>query len=663
MVVESFPDFLKWLPDASLVFLLVLVIGAVLGTLAGYLIATFRHGPFEAFYVVAEVLAGAIPDFLKTSWRRVMAIARLSIKEAMRRRIVLATFAVFAFALLFGGWFLNTGAENADRLYLNFVLWGTQMLVLLMGILISSFSLPEDIKSRTIYTVVTKPVRATEIVLGRMVGFGILGTGLLVLMGLISFVFVWRGLSHTHQIVGDTQTTAALSPIDSATGLNAQGQRASDNALKSGETVFESGHNHSIELIEDIRDADSKPINMGNVLRQYDRNDGKIVYERVICNPAYGHTHEVTLVGEGEEKRIVLGPAAGYFRARVPIYAGSLIFYDGQGELKERGIDVGTEWRYRGYVDGGTYLTPGSLSRAVFDFNDLQPEMFDNPDRINLEMTLGVFRTFVGNIQKRVMASMRFESVPNNPELEDRIVSDTIVFETQEFEVQTLPISRKLRGERQNPNGTVVETGEFDLFDDFIKGNGKLRLILRCEDKNQYIGVSLADVYLRGKDDLFWANFLKGYIGIWIQMMIIIAMGVAFSTFLSSPITILMACVVILVGFSSDFIRGLLLPTAVGGGPIESFYRVITQKNMEAGVEAGMVTSLMQETDKLLLKSLEMLTNLAPDFSKLNFAEFLTHGYSIDTDRVLVALAMCLAFWCGLAVLGYFCLKTREIAK
>ena len=196
MVVESFPDFLKWLPDASLVFLLVLAIGAVLGTLAGYLIATFRHGPFEAFYVVAEVLAGAIPDFLKTSWRRVMAIARLSIKEALRRRIVLATFAVFAFALLFGGWFLNTGADNADRLYLNFVLWGTQMLVLLMGILISSFSLPEDIKSRTIYTVVTKPVRATEIVIGRMVGFGILGTGLLVLMGLISFVFVWRGLSH-----------------------------------------------------------------------------------------------------------------------------------------------------------------------------------------------------------------------------------------------------------------------------------------------------------------------------------------------------------------------------------------------------------------------------------------------------------------------------------
>lgn len=663
MVVESFPEFLTWLPNAGLIFLLVLVIGAVLGTLAGYLIATFRHGPFEAFYVVAQVIAGAIPDFLRTSPRRVLAIARLSIKEAMRRRIVLATFAVFAFALLFGGWFLNSGAENADRLYLNFVLWGTQMLVLLMGVLISSFSLPEDIKNRTIYTVVTKPVRATEIVIGRMVGFGLLGTALLGLMGLISFVFVWRGLSHTHQIVGDTQTVAALSPIDTATGLNAKGQRASDTAIKSGETVFESGHQHTIELIQDVREPGSEPINPANVLRSYQRNDGKIVYERVICNPAFGHTHEVQLVGEGDDKRIVLGPAAGYFRARVPLYANSLIFYDGQGELKERGIDVGTEWRYRGYVDGGTYLSPASLSRAIFEFQGLTPDQFDDPNRLNLEMTLGVFRTFVGNIQKRVMASIQFESVPANPELEDRIVSDTRIFETQEFQVQTQTIPRKIRGQRINPNGTVVETREFDLFDDFVKGTGKLRLILRCEDKNQYIGVSRADIYFRGKDDLFGTNFLKGYIGIWIQMLIIIAMGVAFSTFLSAPITILMVCVAILVGFSSDFIRGLLAPDAVGGGPIESFYRVITQKNMEAGVEAGMVTTLMQQTDKLLLNSMNLLTNLAPDFSRLNFAEFLTYGYSIDGDRVLVAMSICLAFCCGLAVLGYFCLKTREIAK
>ena len=63
---------------------------------------------------------------------------------------------------------------------------------------ISAFSLPEDIKSKTIYTIVTKPVRATEIVLGRMIGFVAVGTVMLMPMGLVSFIFVDRGLNHRH---------------------------------------------------------------------------------------------------------------------------------------------------------------------------------------------------------------------------------------------------------------------------------------------------------------------------------------------------------------------------------------------------------------------------------------------------------------------------------
>ena len=52
----------------------------------------------------------------------------------------------------------------------------TTYLVLLMALLISTFSLPTDMKNRTITTVVTKPVHTSEIVLGRIVGFTIIGT-------------------------------------------------------------------------------------------------------------------------------------------------------------------------------------------------------------------------------------------------------------------------------------------------------------------------------------------------------------------------------------------------------------------------------------------------------------------------------------------------------
>ena len=158
MVVENFPNFIEWLftgtedsQPAILLLLGIALAATLLGTFMGYVIASFKHGPAEAFYVVAQVVSGAIPDFLGISLRRVSAIARLAIKEALRRKVILVTFGIFALTLLFGGWFLNGGTMNPDRIYVNFVLWGTQLLVLLMGMLISSFSLPEDIKNRTIF--------------------------------------------------------------------------------------------------------------------------------------------------------------------------------------------------------------------------------------------------------------------------------------------------------------------------------------------------------------------------------------------------------------------------------------------------------------------------------------------------------------------------------
>ena len=662
MVVEEFPNFLEWVGPGLLLLCAIALAGAVLGIFLGYVVASFKHGPFEAFYVIAKVIAEAIPDFLGTSPRRIMALAQLSIKEAMRRRVILVTFGIFAGALLFGGWFMNAGSDNPDQIYVNFVLWGTQLLILLLGMLISAFSLPEDIKNKTIYTIVTKPVRATEIVIGRIVGFGLLTTSLLALMALISFAFVWRGLSHDHRIV-DSQSVASFYDIDPETRLSNRSKRVSSNAVKASETTFDSGHRHRVEIIEDIRrPEDKQPEDTSNIVSQTTLPDGRIAYRRVIVIPTAGHTHRVTISGEGDDATIDLGPATGYFRARVPIYSEGIQFYDRQGAPNKRGIDVGREWGYRGYVDGGSREAPNSLSKADFLFEDFDSRLLRDESILPLEMSLGVFRTYKGDIEKRVIGSIQFESVPDNSSSENRFQSDTIVFETNEFQIQTLPISRKQPGRLIAPDGSTLEIGEFDLFDDYAR-NKKLNLVLRCEDYNQYIGVARADVYFRAADDLYWANFFKGYLGIWCQMIIVIAMGVSFSTFLSAPITMLATVVTMIVGFFTPFIRTMTEEDVAGGGPIESLFRLVTQKNMEVTLETGIGTTLMEQSDKLLVGGLSILTYLAPNFAQMNFADFLTYGYSIDSQRLIVAFAITLAFCIGLSILGYFCLKTREIAK
>ena len=669
MVVENFPNFLEWLFTGSesgqpaIVLLLgIAVAAALLGTFMGYVIASFRHGPAEAFYVVAQVIGSAIPDFLGISPRRVSAIARLAIKEAMRRKVILVTFVIFALTLLFGGWFLNRGTLNPDRIYVNFVLWGTQLLVLLMGMLISAFSLPEDIKNRTIFTVVTKPVRSTEILIGRIVGFGLLGTLLLGSMALISFGFVWGGLSHTHRI-GDaqTQTMAEFYSVDSEDMRDKRGRRVTPGTIMAAETETVSSHRHRLEVVTDVRHPDEKqPTDTENIWKKEVRNDGYNVYYRLLAEPVASHVHRIKVDGENDDATVTLGNATGYFRARVPIYASKLSFTDRNGEPKATGINVGDEWEYRGYVDGGSPSGAASLSSAVFEYDNFTAGRFGNNDILPMELTLGVFRTTKGDIEKRVIGSIRFESMVE--ESQKRFISEPLIFETNEFNIQTLPIGRKQPGRLVAPDGTVEEEGTFDLFEDFAQ-NGKLQLILKCEDRNQYLGCARADIYFRGNDRSYFTNFFKGYLGIWCQMMIIISLGVAFSTFLSSPVTMLATLVAIIFGFFGEFVRNLASPEVSGGGPVEAFFRLVTQNNMETPLETGWATTLIEQVDNLIVFLLDKLTYLAPDFRKLNFSDFLTYGYSIDGDRILVAVTMTIGFCIGLTILGYFCLKTREIAK
>ncbi len=671
MYVESFPTFTEWFLPGVLLFLAVLLSGAVLGLFFGYLVAAFRHGPFEAFYVVAQVVAEAVPDFAKTSPRRVVALARLAIKEAMRRRVVLVTFAIFALTVLFGSWFMGGGTEKPEQIYVNFVLWGTQMLVLLMGLLLSAFSLPDDIKNKTIYTVVTKPVRSTEIILGRMLGFATVGTLLLVLMGLISYFFVWRSLDHSHQIAGDTQSMAAFVPVDTETSRSTvTGKRVSQNALFEAETTVDNDHSHRLEIISDVRDADQPPLESDDIIRTVQRDDGKVEYQRVMCLPVGNHSHAVTVTGEGDDAQITLGNSVGYFRARVPIYSSELTFYDREGEPNKKGTNVGKESKRRGYIDGGSARNRSTLSRATFSFDNVRESRFANLDFVPIDLTLGVYRSYKGDIEKRVIAGLQFESIPDKPDVDNKFISEIIEFETNEFSVQTLPVPKKIVGRIVAPDGSLVEEGAYDLFDDFAGGNGKLMVALSCRDINQYIGVGKSDAYLRGRDQAYWWNFLKGYIGIWCQLMIMIALGVALSTFLGSPLVMLSAIAVMIVGFNSGFIRKLAevdaqgnLINEQGGGPIESFVRVVTQQNTMVDLDTGFFDTIIEKLDYLLVAMMYMLTYLAPNFGQLNFSNYLVHGYAVNNSQLLVAVAITIAFVCGLTLLGYFCLKTREIAK
>jgi ABC-type transport system involved in multi-copper enzyme maturation permease subunit len=140
------------------------------------------------------VLTPLLLGLFRLQPRRIWALARLSIKEAIRSRVVLV-FGFIALIFLFAEWFVPYRAEDQVRNYVRVVYWSITPLFLITAGLLGSMSIPTDIKNQSIHTIVTKPVEKFEIVLGRFLGYGLLLTAGLALVSLLSLTYVVRGVN------------------------------------------------------------------------------------------------------------------------------------------------------------------------------------------------------------------------------------------------------------------------------------------------------------------------------------------------------------------------------------------------------------------------------------------------------------------------------------
>ncbi|MDB4756734.1 hypothetical protein OAG56_05120 [Mariniblastus sp.] len=662
MVFDDSISLVEWLSSSSLKFIIGAFIVAVVGVVFSYLTATLQYGPSEAFYFVSRVIFQIIPDFVRTSFGRIFALAKLAVQETLRKKIIFVAFAIFAAMLLGGGWFLNANSEHPDQVYIGFVFFGTQLLMGLFGLLIATFSLPTDIKTRTIYTVVTKPVRSSEIVLGRVAGFGFVGTIMLFLIWFASYLFVERGLNHTHNIKDVTFTR-----IETKGESSVSGGRVSLTTEYEGKSGLASSHWHLIEVSNeglitvqvppeygghshDVMVRSSKyegPINdRGNTSIRASVEDGKLIVKDVETD---------------EPAEFWIGPPTGILMARERIRASELTFLDRRGNEKERGVNVGNEWEHRSYIAGGS----SSLARAVFTLDGFVASKFADPNFVQLDLNnMSVVRTHKGDIERGVSGSLVIRGVTDNYEYR----TEPIVFEADEFAIKTIFIPRIQencsRTDLNVAEGEFAEevVGSYDLFDE-IGETGDIQVIVRCNESGQFFGVAMNDLYFLTSEGSFAWNFAKAYFGIWLQMMFIVAVSVMFSTFLSGVVSMVAVLATIILGCFSELVVDLRKGVMEGGGPIESFYRIYTQMNQMTPLDEGVTKTVIKSTDGAFLDAVQYLTFLVPDFTKLDFSEPLVAGFNISMAPFLIATTIAAVFIFMTVVIGYFILKTREIAK
>ena len=192
---------------------------------------------------------------------------------------------------------------------------------------------------------------------------------------------------------------------------------------------------------------------------------------------------------------------------------------------------------------------------------------------------------------------------------------------------------------------------------------GELKIEVRCISPTQYLGMAESDLYLLSSNGNFGANYMKGLFGVWLQAMVLTAIGVFAGTFLSWPVALLTTIAFFFAGqllynFLVDFTRQAVL----GGGPFESLIRLVTHDNQmsELAPTAGVV--IAKTLDSLLMPVMSMLVYIVPNFQALDVSNSVADGFAVSWSTIISNTLLALAYALPFSIVGYFILKNREVA-
>ena len=186
---------------------------------------------------------------------------------------------------------------------------------------------------------------------------------------------------------------------------------------------------------------------------------------------------------------------------------------------------------------------------------------------------------------------------------------------------------------------------------------------IQCFDRGQYYGFAQPDLYLRLPEENPLPNFAKVCLSIWVQMVLVIAIGVTCSTVVNGPVAMMFTVAFLTLGLFREFFVNVATGKQVGGGPIESLVRLVTQQNVITTMEDNFGTRLMHVVDGIFQRAMLSLAYVLPDFRSFDTAAYVADGFNIPANKICQDLTIGLAYVAGMFVCGYFLLRTREVAK
>lgn len=629
-------------------------------------------------------LSQGLRDLIFVSPRRILAIAQLVIRESIRRKALLV-FVLFALLFMFASWFISDPGERPEMqaiVHITFVLKAITWLTIPVVLLLACWGLPNDIKQRSLHTVVTKPARRSEVLMGRILGFSAIGSLILAVMGVAGYIWIKR------QVPDQAQSLlVSRVPIYGELGFTDRNGNPSRSGVNTGDiwefrsyvegataataiwTFDDVTSDQLVTITDPVTGESSKALRLEYNFEAFRTHKGRMgeglkAQFRVMNDLRTQMAHVFS--GITDFQAVGDKIAAGDFQEAASelqrdangIQTGGLkissrlhgLFFSRFRHLSDMMKPfVGTE----GFEAANQFVEVSNAAmQAAGDEDDealgeqmdaLGELMSKNADALSKHIVdryaeTGVFEV----IEYKRSAKKQDASDAESDEPEE----DTTTF----YLTSTLP----------TPGG---EAGTLDLLDDLTHGD-RLRVAVACLDSGQYLGMARPDLYIRTPDRPFESGYFKAVCGTWLMVLLIVVIGVTASTFVKGPVATLLTATLFIVGLSfHGFLEDLATGEAGKGfGAIESIVRIVDHKNPQTELEQSRAVSVMQGTDKVIVGGLWVVYKTIPNFNVYGLSPYVANGFDVPFSAgLLPAIAMTLAYLFPCLFIGYFSLRLREL--
>ena len=622
----------------------------------GWLVEGLRLGAtYAGLVVLASFTVVMVREMAKLRWRRVYAIAWQTVAESTRRMwapwVVLALFVVI---LAFLGWFLrdNRIAELA-KIFVGSLSFVISLLLTLMIATLAPISIPNDIRHQTIYTVVSKPVRRLELIWGRLLGYMALVTALVLVFGGISLFYLERVVGSQIEETND-KARAALADgrVDEARQLadsaNQLSYRMSARLPLYGQLRFIDSRGiaraRGIDVgMEQVKRSHIEGATPSKAIWRYGISDDPLHPQAA---PVDNRLDVESLLRydsiEGVENRLVLAKQdLARLQSESRRLAPDEVRSNAQRQQQVRDRVAGLQAEFDAMFARDKALRDEARALRATGDAEAATKKIEEADKIHsraipIELTFNIYRITKGRLGEAVKASVTVTN-PFNPD----VPPSRIVFDVHEYYTvrQSFP-ARALVGSR-----------------------GWLEIVVQCITPSQYLGMAQDDLYVLSDIGGFWSNYLRGLSGIWLQTLVLSAIGIFAGTFLSWPVAILLTLALYAAGMLAVGLLSLLANNQlIGGGPFESLIRLLSHNNQVNDLTPTLGVILAKTFDQLVMPFLSRLSYLIPNLSALDVSNKVALGFAVTWQDLFWNFGLGLAYAVPISVVAYFILKNREVA-